>query len=158
CAVSGGRCAVELTPARPARQDLLVDDPDLAEYQGRRRAPVPGTRPVRGAVLVVGGLGAAVLVVLSLVVIVLTAPQKPRVPPVGQPALVTAPVPADGSSPTQPSPSAPGPDPSPSRSPSRSAGATPAPSRPPVRPPAPAPVPALQPLTYEAEAPGNVLS
>ena len=50
-------------------------EPESAEYQGRRRAPVPA---LRGTVLVAGGIGVAVLVLLSLVVIVLTAPQKSR--------------------------------------------------------------------------------
>jgi Alpha-galactosidase, CBM13 domain len=131
-----------------------VDDPDLAEYQGRRRASVAGPGRVRGPVLVAGGVAAAVLVVLSLVVIVLTAPQKPSVPVTADPAPAAPPPASPGSeSPAAPSPSAP----SPSRSPSRSPSPTPAPSRPPVRPSAPTPPSLVQPLSYEAEAPGNVL-
>lgn len=131
-------------------------EPESAEYQGRRRAPVPA---LRGTVLVAGGIGVAVLVLLSLVVIVLTAPQKPRVPAVGQPAAPPTPAAPDGSSPAGRSPTAARPSPSlspsasPSRSPSRSP--SPAPSAPTSQPPALPPP--LQPVSYEAEASGNVL-
>ena len=137
-------------------------EPESAEYQGRRRAPVPA---LRGTVLVAGGIGVAVLVLLSLVVIVLTAPQKPRVPAVGQPAAPPTPAAPDGSSPAGRSPTAARPSPSPS--PSLSLGPSASPSRSPSRSPSPAPSaptsqppalpPPLQPVSYEAEASGNVL-
>ena len=125
-----------------------MTDPDLPAYQGRRRAPTP----TRALVLLGGGLIVAVIVVLSLVAIVLTAPQKPRVPPVGAPDPTSVlSVPVDGS----PIPESP-PSPNPSASPSTPSVRVPSPA-PPRRPtPRPAPRP-FQPISFEAESPANEL-
>jgi hypothetical protein len=128
---------------------------------------------LRGLGLVVAGLGSAVIVLVSLVVIVVAAPQKPRVPTVGQPAPTpvlsasdnsnaTAP---DDSSPAAPtatvagaSPTAsPSARPSPGRSPAAIPHRTPGPKPPPNPQPAPNPPPPVRPVSYEAESPANVL-
>jgi Alpha-galactosidase, CBM13 domain len=124
-----------------------VVDPELPGYQGRRRAPTP----VRGVVLLTGGMIVAVLVVLSLIAIVMNAPQKPKAPPVGAPGPTpTLSVPADGS----PIPESPPPSPSPSAG----VPSVAAPSPPPRRPPRPTQVPPpFRPVSLEAESPANVL-